>query len=113
MQFVELTTEGRLCIPENNFLGYEEENDANKLVFRFTDGFIDGFAEIILIRNGEKGTIELEKVDETYEFPVKRSILTQEGNLKFQLVITKSNGFCIKYNPFTLTSLCLKNIQVG
>lgn len=103
MQKITLTTETRRCINPNTFLGYEGENNANKLIFEFTDGFIDGLAVLKVERGEAKGTIDLVKAEETYELEVKSSLLAVQGDIKFQFVITQPNGTITKYDPFIMT----------
>ena len=103
MQKITLTTETRRCINPNTFLGYEGENNANKLVFEFTDGFLDGLAVLKVERGETKGTIDLVKVNETYELEVKSSLLAVQGDIKFQFVITEPDGTITKYDPFVMT----------
>ena len=103
MQKITLTTETRRCINPNTFLGYEGENNANKLIFEFTDGFIDGLAVLKVERGEAKGTIDLVKAEETYELEVKSSLLAVQGDIKFQFVITQPNGTIIKYDTFVMT----------
>lgn len=102
MQKITLTTETRRCINPNTFLGYEGENNANKLIFEFTDGFIDGLAVLKVERGETKGTIDLVKVEETYELEVKSSLLAVQGDIKFQFVITEPDGTITKYDPFIM-----------
>ena len=103
MQKITLTTETRRCINPNTFLGYEGENNANKLIFEFTDGFIDGLAVLKVERGETKGTIDLVKVEETYELEVKSSLLAVQGDIKFQFVVTEPDGTITKYDPFIMT----------
>lgn len=102
MQKITLTTETRRCINPNTFLGYEGENNANKLVFDFTDGFLDGLAVLKVERGETKGTIDLVKANETYELEVKSSLLAVQGDIKFQFVITEADGTITKYDPFVM-----------
>ena len=103
MQKITLTSSTRQCNNPNAFLGYEGENEANKLVFEFTDGFRDGLGVLNLKRGDEIGYVSLTKVGTTYEFPVKNSILSKTGEIKFQVVITGNDGSVIKYDPFVMT----------
>lgn len=103
VQEITLTSSTRKCVSQDNFLGYEGENKANKLVFAFTDGFVDGLGTLNIKRENEVGYVELDKVGETYEFPVRNSILGKIGEIKFQVSITKSDGTVIKYDQFMKT----------
>ena len=103
MQKITLTSNTRECNNPNVFLGYEGENNANKLVFEFTDGFVDGIGVLYVKRGDEPaGTVELDKAGETYEFPVKSSILSKVGEIIFQVSITTPEGTTIKYDKFTM-----------
>lgn len=93
----------RECIPDNQFLGYEGENEVNKLIFKFEDGFFDGLASLNIHRGELKGYVTLDKIDKTYELEVKNSLLSQKGDVTFQLVITSTEGKVIKFNPFVMT----------
>lgn len=103
MQKITLTSSTRECITKGTFLGYEGENEVNKLVFEFTDGFKDGLGVLNIQRGEEYGYVSLEKVEGAYEFPVKSSILSKIGDIRFQVVITGNDGSVIKYDPFTMT----------
>lgn len=103
MTNVSLKISTRECIPDNQFLGYEGENEVNKLIFKFEDGFFDGSALLNVHKGEQKGFVTLDKVDETYELEVKNSLLSQKGDVTFQLVITSTEGKVIKFNPFVMT----------
>lgn len=93
----------RECIPDNQFLGYEGENEVNKLIFKFQDGFFDGSALLNVHRGEQKGYVTLDRIDETYELSVKNSLLSQKGDVRFQLTITSTSGQVIKFDPFVMT----------
>lgn len=103
MEKITLTSKTRQCVSQNSFLGYEGENQANKLVFEFTDGFKDGLGQLNLKREDTLGYVSLDKVGETYEFPVRSSILSKVGDIEFQVVITEPDGTVTKYDKFTMT----------
>ena len=44
MTNITLNTATRKCTADKYFLGYEGENNINKLIFKFEDGFRDGLA---------------------------------------------------------------------
>ena len=102
MQKITLNSNTRGCTALKKFLGYEGENDANKLVFVFADGFIDGTAILNIKRGEDIGYVELDKIGETYEFPIKNSILGQVGEITFQLALTTSSGKRIIYDELVL-----------
>ena len=90
-------------MPDNQFLGYEGENEVNKLIFKFEDGFFDGSALLNVHKGEQQGYVTLDKVEETYELEVKNSLLSQKGDVRFQLVITTTAGKVIKFDPFVMT----------
>ena len=100
---VTLNTKTRSCIASTTFLGYEGENNANKLIFTFDDLFVDGFAQINIKRGTDKGYVNLTKVDETYELEVKASLVSQIGDVTFQLQVSKTDGTIYKYDAFVMT----------
>lgn len=67
------------------------ENYQAKLIFNFSDEFVNGTArvEYKLQDDNEKYYQMLTKVEETYEIPIK-SVITKEGRIFMQLVITQS-----------------------
>ena len=84
---------------ETSVLGISGENEQQRLIFCFEDGFIDGtaFLELILPTDNccdnKKHSIEVEKdvEKECYQLEVKRSLLRYDGDVKMQLKII-SNG---------------------
>lgn len=103
MTNVSLKISTRECVPDNRFLGYEGENEVNKLIFKFEDGFFEGAGLLNVQRGEQKGYVSLDKVGETYELVVKNSLLSQKGDIIFQLSITSTAGEVIKFNPFAMT----------
>ena len=102
MTNVSLKISTRECVPDNRFLGYEGENEVNKLIFKFEDGFFDGSGLLNVHRGEQKGYVTLKKVGETYELPVENSLLAQKGDVRFQLSITSTEGKVIKFDPFVM-----------
>lgn len=102
MTNVSLKISTRECVPDNLFLGYEGENEVNKLIFKFEDGFFDGSGLLNIRRGEQKGYVTLNKVGETYELEVKNSLLSQKGDVTFQLSITSTSGAVIKFDPFAM-----------
>lgn len=102
MTNVSLNIQTRACVPDNLFLGYEGENEINKLIFKFEDGFFDGSGLLNVQRGEQKGYVALAKVGDTYELDVKNSLLSQKGDIKFQLSITSTAGAVIKFDPFAM-----------
>lgn len=72
-------------------LGMSGENLQEVLLFCL-DEKIEGTGIVeVELPNGEKGMIEVERTEEGYELPVKSSLLTQTGFVKFQLRILHDN----------------------
>ncbi len=69
-------------------IGNDGENLQSMLVFSFVDEFVEGQARIEYEQNGEKYWQTLDKVDETYQFPIK-SLIAKEGTINMQLVISE------------------------
>lgn len=78
---------------ETSVLGISGENEQQRLIFSFEDGFVDGscFLELEL-PDGHKGSTKLDKEDETYFVIVKNSLLTQIGEVKMQLKIIQKTA---------------------
>lgn len=72
-------------------LGMNGENLQEVLIFCLDEKIEgNGIVEVEL-PNGEKGMIEVDRTEEGYELPVKSSLLTQTGFVKFQLRILHDN----------------------
>ena len=97
-----------------SYIGNDHENLQENLIFQFEDEFVNGQARLEYEINGTKNYIILEKVEETYQIPVKNVItIYQEktlGKIQIQLVITegtdeeetpvfKSNIFYLRCRP--------------
>ena len=87
--------------------GNEGENLQTNLIFSFTDSFVEGQARLEYTIDGESRYVILDKIDETYQTPIK-SEMTKKGAVDMQLVITegtekneipkfKSNVFYLPY----------------
>ena len=73
-------------LPKNT-IGNDGENLQENLVFSFDDEFVDGQGRLeIIFPNKTKNYINLTKIGETYQTPVK-SVMTKTGRLDMQLVI--------------------------
>lgn len=106
---IEINKKTRQVFLTNSVIGNDGENLQENLVFSFNDEFVDGTGRLELIKpDKEKSYIMLDKIDETYQIPVK-SIITKGGRLTMQLVITqgtdpnaipifKSNKFYVVVN---------------
>ena len=81
-RMVDLT---RACI------GNDGENLQTNLIFTFKDEFVNGQARVEYIVDGQKLWQPLEKVDESYQIPIK-NVMAKVGSLDMQLVITEGVG---------------------
>ena len=97
-----LNTQTRECVPDNTLLGFEEDNDSNKIAFRFADGFIDGLARLYIRKGDKKGNVELQKEGESYVLPVKRSLFISTGVIEFQLTMYNGEDVVASYDSFGL-----------
>lgn len=102
MTNITLYTSTRQCIADNYFLGYEGENNINKLIFKFEDGFRDGLGILNIKREEETGYLDLTKVGDTYELEVKSALLSKIGEITFQFTVNEPDGTVIKYDAFTM-----------
>lgn len=73
-----------------NVIGNDMENLQEKLIFKFTDEFINGQARLEYKTGSTKNYIVLLKENNTYTMPIK-NILTKEGKIEMQLVITETS----------------------
>ena len=86
---VKVSKNNRMVLPEHTYLGNDGENLQYNLEFRFIDGFVDGIARLEYQMNDEKYFLTLNKINNAYTLPIK-NVITKEGNIPFQLVITES-----------------------
>lgn len=81
------TSDRKTLHKDRRTLGMNGENLQEVLLFCL-DEKIEGTGIVeVELPNGEKGMIEVERTEEGYELPVKSSLLTQTGFVKFQLRI--------------------------
>lgn len=99
---VTLNTQKRKSIPDNTLLGFEEDNNSNKIVFNFEDGFIDGIARLYIKKGDKKGNVRLKKEGETYVLPVERSLFIDTGYIDFQLTMYQEDDVVASYDAFSL-----------
>lgn len=78
----------KTILPDRTTLGNDGENLQSRLVFKFIDSFVDGIARLEYSIEDEKNYIIMNKENNTYSIPIK-NIITKEGNVLFQLVITE------------------------
>lgn len=109
---IEICKNTRMVNLSKSFLGNELENLQEKLIFKFSDTFVDGQARLEYEHDGEKNYIILEKEEESYTIPVK-NVLTKRGQITMQLVITEGTDEeetpVFKSNEFYL--FCNKSIN--
>ena len=73
-------------------IGNDGENLQENLIFSFDDEFVDGYARLeILLPDGTKYFINLDKVGETYQTPVK-NVITKAGKIYMQLVVDETTN---------------------
>ena len=93
-------------------IGNDNENLQEKIIFQFSDEFVDGQARLEYRNKDSKNYIPLTKENETYTLPVQNVIL-KEGKIEMQLVITtgdeEENIPVFKSNVFYL--YCNKSIN--
>lgn len=81
------TSDRKTLHKDRRSLGMSGENLQEVLLFCL-DERIEGTGIVeVELPDGEKGMIEVERTEEGYELPVKSSLLTQTGFVKFQLRI--------------------------
>lgn len=102
----------RMVILTKTTIGNDTENLQEKLIFKFTDTFVDGQGRLEYKINGTKNYIVLTKENDTYTIPVQ-NVITKEGKIELQLVITEGtdeeNIPVFKSNVFYL--YCNKSIN--
>lgn len=100
---ITLNAKTRECTADSTFLGFEGENQANVLDFSFKDNFIDGTAVLNIKRGKDVGFVAVDKTVKGYQLPVRSSLLSQVGEVTFQLVITTEEGTIMKFDSFVMT----------
>lgn len=95
-----------------NVIGNDMENLQEKLIFKFTDEFVNGQGRLEYKIGSTRDYIVLSKENDTYTMPVQ-NVITKEGKIEMQLVITEgTNEHSIpvfKSNTFYL--YCNKSIN--
>ena len=84
---VEKTT--RMVTLTKSTIGNDFENLQEKLIFKFTDNFVDGTGRLEYSFGSAKNYILLTKENNTYTIPIK-NVLNKEGKIEMQLVITEN-----------------------
>lgn len=88
---INISKEKRMVNVSKSYLGNDGENLQGNLVFRFSDEFVNGIARLEYDVKGEKKYAILTKNENEYNIPIK-SVLTVEGQINMQLVITEEEG---------------------
>lgn len=83
---IKINRENRTVIANKYCIGNDGENLQGNIVFSF-DEFVNGQARLEYVIKGAKAYQMLEKDEETYKIPIKK-VLTKEGTIDMQLVIT-------------------------
>lgn len=99
---IKLNTVTRECIADSTFLGFEGENQVNVLDFSFSDKFVEGTAVLNIKRDKDVGFVAVDRVGNGYQLPVRSSLLSQVGDITFQLVITTPDGAIMKFDSFAM-----------
>ena len=79
----------RMVLMTKTTVGNDMENLQEKIIFKFTDTFVDGQARLEYKIGSTSNYIVLTKENNTYTLPIQ-NVLTQEGKIEMQLVITES-----------------------
>lgn len=102
----------RMVILTKTTIGNDYENLQEKLIFKFTDNFVDGTGRLEYSLGGAKNYILLVKENDTYTLPIQ-NVITKEGKIEMQLVITEGTNEqgipVFKSNTFYL--YCNKSIN--
>lgn len=75
----------------NNYIGNDGENLQEKLIFSFTDSFVNGVARLEYKLKDETYYVMLNKEGETYNLPIT-SMITKNGVIACQLVINEDGN---------------------
>lgn len=81
----------RMVLMTKTTVGNDMENLQEKIIFKFTDTFVDGQARLEYKIGSTKNYIELTKENNTYILPIQ-NVLTKEGKIEMQLVITEGES---------------------
>lgn len=81
----------RMVLMTKTTVGNDMENLQEKMIFKFTDTFVDGQARLEYKIGSIKNYIELTKENNTYILPIQ-NVLTKEGKIEMQLVITEGES---------------------
>lgn len=85
---VSVSKETRYVTLPKSFIGNDSENLQEKMIFEFTDEFVEGQARLEYSIDDEKYYTMLERVDNTYQISLK-SVILVANVVNMQLVITE------------------------
>ena len=88
---IKVSRKTRMVDLPRQFISVEGENLQSKLVFVFTDEFVDGQARLEYKIGNKKNYIMLDEENNTYSTLVK-DVITKEGQINMQLVITEGTN---------------------
>lgn len=108
---IKVSKRSRLIDLDHSTLGIVGENLQEKLIFTFQDEFVDGMARLEYELDGEKHYVLMEKVGRSYILPVQNVLLTKEGNIDLQLVITEDKTGTPVFKSEVFTLYCKKSIE--
>lgn len=108
---IKVSKRSRLIDLDHSTLGIVGENLQEKLIFTFQDEFVDGMARLEYELDGEKHYVLMEKVGQSYILPVQNVLLSKEGNIDLQLVITEDKTGTPVFKSEVFTLYCKKSIE--
>lgn len=85
---IKVSRKTRMVDLPKQFIAVDGENLQNKLIFSFSDEFVNGQARLEYETETGKNYIVLDREQDTYTTPVS-SVITKEGRIDLQLVITE------------------------
>lgn len=89
MMEIKVNKSTRMVNLSKNYLGNDEENLVENIVFSFDDEFVDGTARLECNINDKKYYFMMNKINNAYVIPIK-SVILKNGYIDMQLVITSS-----------------------
>ena len=91
-------------------IGNDGENLQGNIIFEFKDGFVDGIGRLEYRIEGIDYYVMLEKVEETYQVPIK-SVMTKYGQIDMQLVVTENGEDIPVFKSNVFFVYCNKSIN--
>lgn len=88
---INVNTNTRELERNKDFIGVSGENLYGNIIVKFAGEFIDGTAYFEVEVNDEKYFIEMQKSGNTYELPIKSSLLARAGKLPCQVRVESSS----------------------